>query len=123
MHKIKKISFRRIRVIAIDEVDEFFKIEQNLVELEQFYQAINTDSQIKVRKIFYSATYPDQVFDFVKNTLALGEYETHKIDEKNLTLSGIKQVYYVAKKHEDDMRGVNPKIRALIDIYNQFDGT
>jgi hypothetical protein len=44
-----------------------------------------------------------------------------ELPKDRLTLKGIKQLYYVCKKKEGDPRGFNPKLRAIVDIIEQFD--
>lgn len=121
MVKIRKIDVSDLILICVDEADYFFEDERTKEEMERLYKYIDEMRGPGTQKLFFSATYQQEILTFIK---ALVPSNSIKIElpKERLTLAGIKQMYYVAKSEKKDDKRFNPKLRAIIDIYNNFDG-
>ena len=65
MYKHKKISFKNLKVIGLDEADYFFKSEEDMDQFKTFIDAIDKENP-NVQKLFFSATYPVDVMNGIK---------------------------------------------------------
>ena len=114
MLKLKKLKLDNLKLIAIDEADFFFERPEDRAQVKDFYEKFVKED---VQKLFFSATYSEEVSKFIK---ALVPAKTIKIElqKAKLNLDGIKQFYYVAKLEKGENEWSNPKIWSLVELLN-----
>jgi len=64
--KLKKIKLDNLKMLIIDEADFFFERPEDRVQMKDFYERhIRED----VQKLFFSATYSEEVSKFIKTVV------------------------------------------------------
>lgn len=119
LKKFKKMSFEHLKIAVVDEADFFFMTENDRADTKKLYQLINEEKP-DCQKCFFSATYPDDVMDFIKEMVPENTIKIELPKEK-LTLKGIKQYYHVTKRGDGEDKFFNSKLRVLKELYEAID--
>ena len=109
-----------LKVICFDEADYFFKEESDTAEFTTFTTEIKSKVE-SVQFLFFSATYSEEAMTAIKGIVSSHSIKI-ELPREWLALKGIKQLYYVARKDKGDGNRFNPKLRAIKDICEKFDG-
>lgn len=98
-------------MVVVDEADFFFESSEDREQMNKFYGQLGDH----VQKIFFSATYADEVSKFIKTVVPTKTIKI-EIQKAKLNLEGIKQIMYLAKNEEGQDARHNPKINILSQI-------
>mmetsp|Transcript_17253 Transcript_17253/g.19970 ORF Transcript_17253/g.19970 Transcript_17253/m.19970 type:complete len:238 (+) Transcript_17253:493-1206(+) len=113
LYKFKKLDFTNIKMIVIDEADYFFGNEADLDKTTRLIKQIDEKKE-GVQKLFFSATYPDNVTEAIKKLVPL-DCVSIRLKTKSLTLTGVKQLHYICRDKS--------KFEVIEDLFNEFDNT
>lgn len=113
LYKFKKMSFNNLKMVVIDEADYFFGNESDLDKTKRLI-AIIDEKKSDVQKLFFSATYPENVVTAIKSIIPDNSVSI-RLKNKLLTLKGVKQMYFVCKGKR--------KFDIIEDLFNEFDNT
>ena len=114
------MNFKTLKVVVVDEADFFFEKEEEVANTKKIYEMID-EEQKDVQKLFFSATYPEKIKEFIKEIIPANSIKIELPTEK-LTLGGIKQFFYRAKKLPGEDKRFNAKLRALVELFGEIEG-
>jgi superfamily II DNA/RNA helicase len=114
LHKFKKIKFDSLKMVVVDEADHFFGNEADRDITTNLISHIDKNTP-DVQKLFFSATYNEVVTAAIKKIIPENSL-TIRIQNKLLTLKGVKQMYHVTTDSK-------PKFDVIEDLFNEFDNT
>ncbi|KAF2173001.1 hypothetical protein M409DRAFT_35399 [Zasmidium cellare ATCC 36951] len=101
----KKLSARDVKILTIDEADNMLDLQGMGDQCRRIKNALSKDTQI----VLFSATFPQQVLDFVAVFAPKANTITLQVEE--LTVKGIKQLYLDCQNDEE-------KYTSLVKFYN-----
>ena len=113
LYRKKRLNFSEIKTIVIDEADYFFGNESDLDKTKSLIKDIDTTKEGN-QKLFFSATYPEAVANVILSLVPENCIKI-RLKEKQLTLKGVKQMYFVANTLS--------KFKIVEDLFNEFDNT
>lgn len=118
LHKLKRLSFKGLKIVAVDEADFFCEKEEDQSTLTALYKKIDAEKP-DVQKLFFSATYPPQIIEFLKNLIPENAIKI-ELPKERLSLAGIKQFFMLTKKEPGEDKRFNSKLRVLKQLVEQI---
>lgn len=91
--KLKKLKTDTLKMVVVDEADYFFESPEDRESMKTFYERNVPEG---VQKVFFSATYSDEVSKFIKQVVPTKTIKI-EIPKAKLNLRGIHQHFLVAK--------------------------